>query len=186
MRRILLIMVLCLLAVALTGCKKARLRAQLKELMSSTIVLPEKITCVYNGEVFPMPDSLRDKDKLIVFLDSAQCSSCEISHLAQLRPVYELSKEGKQFETIVLLSMKKNERDNLLIYLKILGSEYPVYCDIENRFRALNPHIPDAPEFHNLLIGEDGSVVFVGSPILDGGLSPYFLKSVNSINNNKQ
>ncbi|MBO6082794.1 MAG: hypothetical protein J6P46_07210 [Bacteroidales bacterium] len=41
MRRILLIIVLCLLAVATTGCKKARLRAHLKELMGSTIVLPE-------------------------------------------------------------------------------------------------------------------------------------------------
>jgi hypothetical protein len=66
MRRILLIMVLCLLAVASTGFKKARLRAQLKELMSSTIVLPEKITCVHNGEIFPMPDSLRDKPILLV------------------------------------------------------------------------------------------------------------------------
>ena len=68
MRRILLLAFLCLLAVSFTGCKKARLRAQLKELMGSTIVLPEKISCVYNGEVFPMPDSLRSKAKLIVYI----------------------------------------------------------------------------------------------------------------------
>ena len=65
MRRFLPIVLLCLLALVPTGCKKARLRAQLKELMGSTIVLPEKISCVYNGEIFPMPDSLRSKAKLI-------------------------------------------------------------------------------------------------------------------------
>ncbi len=37
-------------------------------MMTSTIVLPESIICVYNGEVFPMPDSLRDKPKLIVYI----------------------------------------------------------------------------------------------------------------------
>ncbi len=41
MRRILLLSFLCLLAVSFTGCKKARLRAQLKELMGSTIALLE-------------------------------------------------------------------------------------------------------------------------------------------------
>ena len=63
MRRILLISFLCLLAVATVGCKKAQLRRQLKELMGATIVLPEKITCVYNGEVYSMPASLWDKQK---------------------------------------------------------------------------------------------------------------------------
>lgn len=53
--------VLCLLAIASCGCKKVQLRAQLKELMDSTIVLPEKISCVYNGEVYPMPDSLCER-----------------------------------------------------------------------------------------------------------------------------
>ena len=66
MRRILLISFLCLLAVATTGCKKARLRAQLKELMGSTIVLPDRVSCVYNGEAFPMPDFLREKAKLSI------------------------------------------------------------------------------------------------------------------------
>ena len=84
MRRILLIATLCLLAVALCGCKKARLRAQLKGLLGSTIALPEKISCVYNGGVYPMPDSLRDMAKLIVYIDSTRCSTCEISHLPDL------------------------------------------------------------------------------------------------------
>ena len=64
MRRILLILLLCLLATISIGCKKARLRSQLKELMNSTIVLPEKIICVEDGEIFPMPDSIRNITKM--------------------------------------------------------------------------------------------------------------------------
>ena len=56
MRHFLLILTLSLLAVASTGCKKARLRSQLKELMAATIVLPDSITCIYKGKVYPMPD----------------------------------------------------------------------------------------------------------------------------------
>ena len=85
MRRILLIAAMCLLAVTSTGCKKAQLRRQLKELMGTTIVLPEKITCVYNGEVYPMPDSLREKPKLIIYIDSTECTTCRISHFGEYR-----------------------------------------------------------------------------------------------------
>lgn len=102
MRRTLLIATLCLLAVALCGCKKARLRAQLMELMGSTIVLPENISCVYNGEVYPMPDSLREKPKLIVYIDSAECTTCRISRLGRYKETKNLlDKEG--ISLVVLL-----------------------------------------------------------------------------------
>ena len=91
MRRVLLILILLLLAVASTGCKKARLRSQLKELMGSTIVLPERITCIDNGETYPMADSLRDRAKLIVYIDSSECTTCRISHIGQYHELFQLS-----------------------------------------------------------------------------------------------
>ena len=72
---------MCALAISSSGCKKARLRAQLKALMSSTVVLPERITCIDKGEVYPMPDSLRQKSMVIVYVDSAECATCKISRL---------------------------------------------------------------------------------------------------------
>lgn len=81
MRHIVPIVLLCLLTIATASCKKAKLRSQLKELMNSTIVLPEKIVCVEDGEIFPMPDSIRNIAKLVVYVDSSECTTCRISHI---------------------------------------------------------------------------------------------------------
>ena len=164
MRRILLIIVLCLLAVASTGCKKARLRAQLKELMSSTIVLPEKITCVYNGEVFPMPDSLRDKPKLLVYIDSTECTTCRISHFWEYQEVFDLSARTGTFEIVLLLSDKEFDTIPLIRYLSDLGCPFPLYVDVENLYLKNNPSIPDDFRLHSLLIDNEGKPIFAGDP----------------------
>ena len=79
MRRLLLMFFMCVLAISSSGCKKVRLRAQLKALMNSTVVLPERITCINKGEVYPMPDSLRQKPMFLynveVVLRPDECPS---------------------------------------------------------------------------------------------------------------
>ena len=56
LRHFMLAALLGLSVFVTSGCKKAVLRSQLKELMASTVVLPDSITCVNNGVVYPMPD----------------------------------------------------------------------------------------------------------------------------------
>ncbi len=182
MRRILLIMVLCFLAVASTGCKKARLRAQLKELMGSTIVLPEKITCVYNGEAFPMPDSIRNKVRLIVYLDSTECASCRISHLESYHHLFHLSEETGAFEVMMLLSNIELYGVPLSRYVMDQELEHPVYVDVENKFLQLNPSIPvDEKKLHAFLTDEIGVPIFVGDPSVSEGMFQLFMDKVNSI-----
>lgn len=65
MRRFFLIVCIGILAVAATGCQAVRLRLQLRELMRGTIVLPERVTCESEGEVYPMPEALRERPKLM-------------------------------------------------------------------------------------------------------------------------
>ena len=165
MRRILLIMVLCLLAVASTGCKKARLRAQLKELMSSTIVLPEKISCVYNGEVFPMPDSLRDKAKLFVYIDSTECSKCRISRFIQYDPFFAEAEASSKYEVMLLLSFKEGESEEIIEFLTLLELPFPVFIDIEHLFSHLNPLLPSDYRFHSMLLDRRGRPLFFGDPV---------------------
>lgn len=164
MRRILLIIVLCFLAVASTGCKKAQLRRQLKELMSSTIVLPEKITCVYNGEVFPMPDSLRDKPKLIVYIDSTECTTCRISHFWEYQDMFDLSAQTEAFEVMLLLCNTEFELIPLPRYLSDQNLIYPVYVDTDKVFLKEKPFIPADTRMHSLLVDGTGRPMFVGDP----------------------
>ena len=171
MRRILLIIVLCFLAVALTGCKKARLRAQLKELMSSTIVLPEKITCVYNGDVFPMPDSLRNSVKLIVFVDSTECNKCRIDNFVRYDDFFEAARITQSFNVFLMISPRKAERATIEDHLQNLMLPYPVYMDIEHRFTQINPRIKD---FRAMTVDGSGRVLLVGDPAYNSKIRTLF------------
>ena len=164
MRGILLIAFFCFLAVAATGCKKAQLRRQLKELMGATIVLPEKITCVYNGEVYPMPDSLREKAKLIIYIDSTECSTCRISSFWKYRELYDLSTETRKFILLLLMGNTSFESIPLQEYLCDSGIVFPVYVDNLNSFLRINPAIPSDRRMHSFLIDCSGHAVFVGDP----------------------
>lgn len=174
MRRILLIMVLCFLAVASTGCKKARLRAQLKELMSSTIVLPEKITCVYNGEVFPMPDSLQNRPKLIVYIDSTECTTCRISRFGAYRFLFDRASQTGQISVCLLLANTSFGVIPLDRYLADRELDFPVFIDEENVFLKMNPLMAMDECFHSVFVDERGTPQIVGDPVVnDGVLSIY-------------
>ena len=128
MRRILLIAFFCSLAVAATGCKKAQLRRQLKELMGTTVVLPEKISCVYNGEVYPMPDSLRDKAMLIMYIDSTECTGCRLSKLVEYHSFAEKLRDWNT-EFFVLLTPKRNETEYVTDLILSYVYPFPVFLD---------------------------------------------------------
>lgn len=182
MRRILLLVMLCLLAVATTGCKKARLRAQLKELMGSTIVLPEKISCVYNGEVFPMPDSLRDKPKLIVYIDSTECTTCRISRIGMYRQYFDLADQSGQFIVLVLLANTRFGDIPLIRYLADLEMRIPICVDEENAFSMANPIIMGDSRLHTLLLNSKNAPIVVGDPARSEAVRKLLL---NKLNQNK-
>jgi hypothetical protein len=159
------IFLLLLFVVASTGCKRAQLRAQLKELMGSTIVLPEKTTCVHNGEIYPMPDSLRNKPKLIVYIDSTECTTCRISHFWEYQEIFDLSAQTKAFEVMLLLCNTDFESIPLTRYLSDRELINPVYVDTDNAFLKDNPAIPPDARMHSLLVDSTGTPMFVGDPI---------------------
>lgn len=181
MRRILLISFLCLLAVATSGCKKQRLRAQLKELMGSTIVLPEKITCVYNGEVYPMPDSLRRVPKQIVYIDSTECTTCRISHIEMYHTLFDFSRTNGSFEVVILLSNVELNGIPLLKYLSDIAIEHPLYVDMENVFPRLNPVVPEDHRMRAFLVNGQGHPVCIGDPASSDGMRDVFLDALNML-----
>ena len=179
MRRILLISILCLLAIVITDCKKVQLRSQLKSLMASTIVLPEKITCVHNGEVFPMPEELRSRPKLIVFVDSTECSKCRIDNFVRYGSIFDLSRDTGAFEMMFLLSTKKTDYRNIVEHLVESNPPYTVFLDSENKFRDDNPIIPDNSAMHTLTVDSDDRVILVGDPIYNESIMDLFQKMFN-------
>lgn len=184
MRRIVPIVLLCLLALVPTSCKKAKLRAQLRELMGSTIVLPEKISCVYNGEVYPMPDSLLGKAKLIVYIDSAECTACRISHIEMYHELFHISEEYESFAVMLLLSNINLNGIPVIRYLSDLGIEHPVYVDVDNEFLMINPVIPEDNRMHAFFISKTGTPLCVGDPVVSEKMLQIFRELVDKLTTN--
>ena len=185
MRRILLILLLCLLATISTGCKKAKLRSQLKELMNSTIVLPEKIICVEDGEIFPMPDSIRNIAKLVVFVDSSECTTCRISHIGKYRQIFRLSEEKGSFGVVLLFPSVALSGIPVERYVMDSDVGYPIYFDIENKFLKLNPSVAADHRLHSFLIDDKGTPLCVGDPSASREMLHVFWGAVNNITNFK-
>lgn len=183
MRRILLLAFLCLLAVSFTGCKKARLRAQLKELMGSTIVLPEKISCVYNGEVFPMPDSLRSKAKLIVYIDSSDCTGCRLSKLPQYATFAE-SLRSWNTSFFVLMSPQKGKKEDTIELILSYDYPFPVFLDDNRVYLDINLQYTDMPSsLYTVLVDEDCRPVLIGDPLSSDAMYKLFFNRIQTIKN---
>ena len=185
MRRVLLISLLCLLAVASTGCKKALLRRQLKELMGSTIVLPEKISCVYNGEVYPMPDSLREKAMLIMYIDSTECTGCRLSKLVEYHSFAEALRDWNM-EFLALVSPKQSEHEYVSDLILSYVYPFPVFLDDEGAFFLRNPQFAGKPSnLHAVLVNQEKRPVLIGDPLGSEAMSELLFKRVTTLISNK-
>ena len=180
MRYSLLFFTLNLLLFCTVGCERAQLRTQFKGLTTNTIILPKKINCVNNGEVYQMPDSLENKPKMIIYVDSTECTTCRISHLDMYHSLLHLSEQKKSFELMILFYNSKVFEDvPLETYLSRLQMETPVYIDVENTFLKDNPIIPSDPRMHSFLINSLGKPIFVGDPVSSEKLKKSFLRAID-------
>lgn len=177
-RRPQLIVLLFLLVLVPNSCKKARLRMQYKELMANTITLPENIACVYKGEVFPMPDDLRKKPKLLVYADSTECTTCRISNIGRYHQFFQLSEEKGLFEVVLLFPNINLSGVSIERYLLDSDIWYPVFIDVENRYLELNPYADADQRLHALFIDEDGTPLYVGDPSSSREMLQVFLETV--------
>lgn len=184
MRRSVFFICLCVLALSLTGCEKARLRSQVKKLMGSTIVLPEKVTCVEEGEIYPMPDSLRGRAKLIVYIDTTECTTCRITHLGRYVKLFDLSREKGSFEVMLLLANVNLYGVPVIRYLSDLGMECAIYVDEDNSFLGQNPSIPNDQRLHAFFVDDAGTPLCIGDPSASESLFQVFLRAVEKLQTN--
>jgi len=131
---IVLIIVLCF-----TSCNTYRTKYRLNRMMSSSIELPDNLikvgpdsSSIYHVSKLP---------KLIIWIDSTECSSCRLSQLDVYSSLYNCTQKELLCKIVVIISPKKAEKE----YVASLAGMYaclPVYIDTNNKFYRLNKHIP--------------------------------------------
>lgn len=147
------------------SCSKQQLRSSLKRMLKSEIVLPEKIVCIEDGQCSPMPKHIRESAKLIIFVDSTECSKCRIDKLVRYNEIIELSQNTGTFYVVPLLSVTKEEFESMVLHVQMIEQPFPIYFDETNSFRSSNPSIPDDIRFHCMFVDSIGQIKLVGDPL---------------------
>ncbi len=137
-------------------------------------MLPERMTCIRGGKEIPVPETLRSSPKLVIFIDSTECTACRISQFKDYQDLFDLSEETGKFEVVVLLSSPKEKYRDTYHEVEVRRFLFPVYLDTENRFLAENAVIPPAVRYHALSLDGEGHVLLVGDPTRGNALMTMF------------
>lgn len=107
---------------------------------------------------------LGEKDyKLVVYVDSLECTSCFVQHLF-LYDNLNISLPP-QCELVMILSPSANELSVVRHVISLEHHSYPIIVDETGFFERLNPDLPSDNRFHSFLLDKDNKPLIIGDPV---------------------
>lgn len=170
---------LLLLAIISSCVERRKVRDIMLEFVSSDIIIPDDLDCIFNAETSASYIDTLKSNKLIIYYDSLDCSSCRISHLFDIYPLYTMA-DTSDFSVMTIFSPKKSEVENTRFQLMLINHSIPIYLDKNGSFAQLNYCIPTDQRFHSFLIDENAKPVFVGNPLSNIRLKKIFFENINN------
>ena len=115
-----------------------------KRLYRSIIVFPDTLELILQGKAIPrhIDVAASPNYKLIILIDSLECSYCKIQKTQRFQGIFEESVKNRKFDLITILSPKQEDTYTLREFLLSRDFSLPIYLDAESKFPALNPGIP--------------------------------------------
>lgn len=166
-------------AIISSCVERRKVKDIMLEFVTSDIIIPDDLDCVFNAETSMSYIDTLKSNKLIIYYDSLDCSSCRISHLFDLYPLYNMA-DTSDFSVMTIFSPKKSEVENTRFQLMLINHTIPIYLDKNGSFAQLNNCIPTDQRFHSFLINETGKPVFVGNPLSNTKLNTLFFNFINN------
>jgi len=179
MGRVRMIILLGLL-LCIGGCSNKRIREALESFLSQEVSFPSTLICCSGGTdgVNPLRDSI---PKLIIYVDSTQCSSCRVSHLSEYIPLYDDALRSGRYTLAIILSPPVSEYGHIAHLLELYKYPFPVYLDKDHSFRKENGFIPDDIRFHAFLTDRSRRPVLVGDPVRSDRLRNLFEQELQNL-----
>lgn len=173
------ILVLVILLLSIQSCREIKVASILKNFQNSEIIVPEDIIRINKGKVDVEP-LLGQRAKLVVYVDSSSCSSCQIAHLEMFDNLFALADSTGLFDLIIMFSPSADNASEVLDMICKKKYKYPLYFDVAGKFASLNQQvIPIQKEYHTFLIDREGTPIFVGNPNQSERLYKVFIKSLS-------
>ena len=172
--RFAIVIVLCvivLLGAACDGSERAREEIRRMQQCETHLCLSDmSLLAMEDNEGVVLLSFEKAPMKLVVYVDSALCSSCLIKNMYHWYDVID-KVEARYHGKMRVKRLEFTYRNSAF--------RYPIFVDTVNVFRKNNPHIPDDNRFHTFLLDEKGKVVLVGSPLTNVYMRNLFFKEAD-------
>ena len=123
-----------------------------------------------------MKDYLSSKYKIYSFVDSMDCSSCQI---VRLRKWKDLFKDLNSKLSPIIIIFNTQDVLNVKKYMDLYGLDFPYFLDFENKFKKVNKQIPQKGIFRTFLTRND-SIIVVGNPINNKKIEKLYRKEIST------
>lgn len=186
MKRFFLFLYVIFISLAMVSCgERKKIESMMADFIKTKIVIPNDLECICRREVKTIDLESIKENRLVIYYDSLDCSSCRISHLEENFPLYEMADTGS-FSLLTIFSPRVDELEEVRLQLMLINFQFPIYVDVNGSFSRQNASIPSDLRFHNFLVGPDNHPLFVGNPLANDKLFDLFqevLIQSNIINN---
>ena len=173
------IFVLSLFILMFSGCQRPSARKTLSNYYSHEVVFPKSLDCVHG--MTPQRYTLSDSvPKMVVFIDSTECTSCRIGKLIQYSQIETQALNTGKFMLVLIMSPKQKDYSFARHEVEIRGYPFDVYFDPLHEFRSHNSFISDDIRFHAFLTNASHFPVMVGDPSYGERLRSLFEQVIDS------
>ena len=151
----------------ISACNKERTEKMLEILQHNRVNIPYD-RLVRIAPVDTMKNVASYDYRLIVYIDSTECTSCVVKNMFYWESLLDSVKTKNikpNFDIVFIFSPPKADNERIIYQMKL--NEHlidKIFIDTCNVFITENPHIPQEQMYHTFLLNKNDSVIMVGNP----------------------
>lgn len=157
--------ILGIAVISIVSCSGNKFVTEIERFKGTEIVLPSDMRQVYMNRDTSAINLDNSSVKIVIHIDSLECSSCRIKSLSNYDEVIDFANmfDGGYIPVFIFSPHKDGEIEVMQDLRKALF-EYPVFIDCNGSFVENNPTLPSDSRLHTFLIDKNGKVVLCGDP----------------------
>lgn len=162
-KRILFLLAILWTSVAISGCERWSIKNRILAFQRETVAFPSgMIKC--DGIIKDYPSFDSNMPKLVIFIDSTQCTSCRINQISAYSSFAKESAKSQRYLLAIIIQPQKDEANQVIRQIERSRFPVPVYIDTANVFRNNNPYLGRDARFHAFLTDSNNSPILIGDP----------------------
>ena len=164
-------------SLIMTSCS-FKTKKQIEELRNSNIELSlDSLTKVKPFRGFDNEMGNSEHLKLVVFLDSANCTSCNLMHINNWNSIIYKANQITAVDFIFIMETTSENKEEIISLYHNSLFHYNIYLDLNHITKQKNSFL-DNPLFHCLLVDKNDKIIFVGNPLNSEKVQESFLQGI--------